>query len=443
MTSSQALWEEFRPQDAEQNVAGFLSSGLDYGDFPLSFAPRPYLFLTATQDFFPIAGAHATFKEDRRIYQVMGHPDHIGFFEFNDIHGWSKPRREATYRWLEKWLMSNSDNGTEPPITVEPETTLDATRTGQVATSVKGETIPQLTRKRAEKLAADRPRLDPSQLRATMATRLGISLESTMDHRIPRVSKQSKSQRNEYNIEKIILETEPGISIPALVFVPSAGPRIKPAVLYADAAGKSADAGPDGAIETLVRAGNIVLAPDLRGWGESAGLGGRPPHTGRYETTMRAFIVGKTMVGMQVTDLLQTYSYLASRPDVDPRKITLLGKGNGGVVALFAAALDPRFKKIICEDELASYLNLATTTYYDQSLFDLIVPGVLQDFDLPDVAAAIAPRSLQIIDARSASDTPEPLSLTRSAYANTERAYDASHNANQFQISTSTQGAMQ
>lgn len=439
MTSSKALWEQFKPQDAEQNVTGFLSSGLDYGDFPLAFAPRPYLFLTATQDFFPIAGAHATFKEARRIYQVMGQPSHVALFEYNDTHGWSQPRREATYRWLEKWLMNRSDSGAEPAITVEPETTLNATSTGQVATSVKGETVPEMTRERAEKLAADRPHLDPRQLRPIIAKRLGVSLESIKSHQIPPVSRLGTMQREGYSIETITLETEPGISVPALVFIPSAGPRRKPAVLYANAVGKSADASPGGAIEALVHAGNIVLAPDLRGWGESASLGGRPPHTGRYETAMRAFIVGKTMVGMQVVDLLRTFNYLASRPGVNPEKITLLGKGNGGVIALFAAALDPRLKKIICEDELVSYLDLASTTYYDQSLFDLIVPGVLKDFDLPDVATAVAPRSLQIMDAQSASETLEPVSETRREYATTGHTYEALHSANQFRISSRSQ----
>jgi cephalosporin-C deacetylase-like acetyl esterase len=185
-----------------------------------------------------------------------------------------------------------------------------------------------------------------------------------------------------------------------------------------------------------VHAGNIVLAPDLRGWGESASLGGRPPHTGRYETTMRAFIVGKTMVGMQIVDLLQTFNYLASRPDVNAEKITLLGKGNGGVVALFAAAQDTRLKKTICEDTLVSYLNFASTTFYEQSLFDVIVPGVLKDFDLPDVAAAVAPRSLQIIDARSAAEASETESEIRREYSTTVRTYQILHRASLFQISS-------
>lgn len=440
MTSSQALWEQFIPQDAEQNVAGFLSSGLDYGDFPLAFAPRPFLFLTATQDFFPISGAHSTFHEAQRIYDVMGHPDHIGFFEYNDTHGWSQPRREATYRWLEKWLMHRADNGAEPAISVEPEANLASTRTGQVATSFKGKNVPEMTRERAEKLSANRPHLSPVQLRTAAAKRLGISLTNALADQVPAITQQGVTQRDGYTIHQITLETEPGILVPTLVFVPTqSGVQRKPAILYADAAGKSADASPGGEIVALVKAGNIVVAPDLRGWGESASLGGRAPHTGRYETTMRAFIVGRTMVGMQVIDLLRTFNYLASRPDVNPENITVVGKGNGGVVALFAAAINPRIRKTICEGSLMSYLDLASTTYYDQSLFDVIVPGVLQDFDLPEVAAAIAPRSLRIVNAQSASGSQESLPAMRREYGWTEHAYRARHGASDFQIAVQAQ----
>jgi len=427
MTSSKALWEQFVPQDAEQNVSGFLSSGLDYGDFSLAFAPKPFLFLTATQDFFPIAGAHATFQEARRVYTVMGRPDQVAFFEYNDTHGWSKPRREATYRWLDEWLLHRTDNGAEPAITVEPNSSLIATRTGQVATSLHGKTVPDLTREKAEELAAKRPRLDQTQLQAAIAARLGISLAEVVNAKIPAAVEVGKIQRNGYSVEKLTLATEPGITVPALLFVPSGRKKKRRAILYADAAGKSADAGPGGKMESLVRSGNIVLAPDLRGWGETASLGGRPPHTGQYETTMRAFIVGRTMVGGQSIDLAGTLNYLASLPGVNPRKITVIGKGNGGVVALFAATMDPRIQNVISEDALISYLDLARTQLYSQSLFPVIVPGVLKDFDLPDLAAAIAPRRLTILDARSASKKSEPLSEVRSEYAPAIDAYRANH----------------
>lgn len=427
MTSSKALWEQFVPQDAEQNVAGFLSSGLDYGDFPLAFAPKPFLFLTATQDFFPIAGAHATFQEAKRVYTVMGHPGHVAFFEYNDTHGWSKPRREATYRWLDEWLLHRNDNGAEPETTVEPNSTLIATRTGQVTTSLHDKTVPGLTREIAEELATKRPHLDQTQLQTAIAARLGISLAEITNTTIPAASEIGKIQRNGYSIEKLTLATEPGITVPALLFVPSKRKKKRPAILYANSAGKSADAGPGGKIESLVRAGNIVLAPDLRGWGETASLGGSPPHTGEYETTIRAFIVGRTIVGGQTIDLARTLNYLASRPDVKPRKITVIGKGNGGLVALFTAALDPRVKNVVSEDALISYLDMARTQLYSQSLFPVIVPGVLKDFDLRDLAAAIAPRRLTIVDARSASEKLEPLSEVRIEYAPAINAYRAEH----------------
>lgn len=134
MTSSQQLWTGPGPQDAEQNITGFLSSGLGLSDFPLAFAPRPFLFLTATRDFFPIAGARAAFGEARTIYGALGHPEQVEFFEADDTHGWSKPQREATYRWLQRWLNHRVDDGPEGAVGVEPESALHCTTTGQVAT---------------------------------------------------------------------------------------------------------------------------------------------------------------------------------------------------------------------------------------------------------------------------------------------------------------------
>ena len=123
-------------------------------------------------------------------------------------------------------------------------------------------------------------------------------------------------------------------------------------MLWVNPAGKAADAGEGGPIEALVRAGNIVLAVDPRGWGESA-----PPARPRkrrllhvYQTAMRALLVGKTMAGMQTGDVLRAFDYLAARHDVDSRRIAIAGKGNGGVLALYAAALEPRIAKVACQN---------------------------------------------------------------------------------------------
>jgi cephalosporin-C deacetylase-like acetyl esterase len=376
LTSSEKLWTDLGPQDAEQNIIGFLASGLDLKDFALAFAPRPFQFLTATRDFFPIAGAHDAFAEAKHIYEIMGHPERVNFFEFNDTHGWSQPRREATYRWFQKWLNDQPlDQGAETQFEVEPESNLWATPTGQLAASLQSETVQSLNAQSAERLVKQRPRLGREDLKRAIASRIGVAADR----------KLASIFASGTHVE---LETERGVRIPVRIFARTGGEPRKPAVLYLDLKGED--------IEALVRAGRIVLAPDLRGLG----------HGKLYATSMRAMLVGRTMAGMQTTDLLAAFDYLASRPDVDVNHIGIFAKGNTSVVALYAAALEPRIEKVACEGGPISYLDIVRAPVHDE-IADLIVPGVLKDFDLPEVAAAIAPRPVWLVNPRIQSGVRE------------------------------------
>jgi cephalosporin-C deacetylase-like acetyl esterase len=204
------------------------------------------------------------------------------------------------------------------------------------------------------------------------------------------------------------MRPETGITIPALAFVPSAGPPRKPAVLYVNAAGKSADADEGGPIEKIVRAGNIVLAIDPRGWGEGAPPTGPRSDSATYQTAMRAILVGKSMAGMQTGDVLCAFDWLAAQNDVDAKRIAIIGKGNGGVLALYAAALEPRITKIASEKAPTSYLDIVRAKMHD-GIIGIVVPGVLRDFDLPDVAASLKPRPLWTVTG----DQPDYVSWLR------------------------------
>ena len=177
-----------------------------------------------------------------------------------------------------------------------------------------------------------------------------------------------------------------------MVFVPAGAIARKPAVLWVDAAGKAAGAAEGGPIETLVRSGNIVLAVDPRGYGESApSAGPRSGYSKLYQTAMRALLVGKTLAGMQTGDVLRAFDYLSARSDVDPKRIAIVGRGNGAVLALYAAALEPRIAKIGLINRPESYMNIVQAKMYE-GIVDIVVPGVLHDFDLPDLEAALRPR---------------------------------------------------
>src|SRR5574340_17707 len=309
LTSWEKLWAGPGPQDAEQDFVNFLKDGLDFGDFLIAFAPKPIQMATAIKDFFPIDGARATYAEARRVFEVLGAGDRMGFFEFDDTHGWSKPRREATYRWFERWFHNRQDDGAEPELKIDSSRDLQVTETGQVATSYRdAETVQSINAALAEKIYAKRAGAGGKNIPALVRARLGVAAERG----VPATEKRGEVERSGYKVEKIEMRPESGITVPALAFVPANGAARKPAVLWVDAAGKAADTA---AIEALAGAGNLVLAVDPRGWGESAPPPGpRGGYSKNYQTAMRALIVGKTMAGMQTVDLLRAFDYLASRP---------------------------------------------------------------------------------------------------------------------------------
>jgi len=388
ITSWEKLWGTAGPQDAEQNFAGFLKDGLNFGDFLIAFAPKPLKVVTATRDFFPIEGARATFAEAKRIYEVLGAGERIAFFEHDDKHGWSKPLRQATYQWMQQWLNGVKEEGLEEDFKTEPDANLNSTPTGQLATSLNGETVQSLNQALAERIYRPGRIKDMAKLRAAVRNRLGVPSGAGLQP--VGVKETGVLARPGYRIHKLAFETEPGITVPTLLFAPEGAGR-KPAVLYLNPEGKAADAGPGGALEATVKAGHLVLAADLRGWGESAPPKKPGVYGPAYQTAMRAILVGKTMVGMQVYDALRLFEYLAARAEVDASEIMVRGKGHGGVVGLYAAVLEPRIAKLYLEGTVASYMEIVRAKLHE-NIINIVAPGVLRDFDLPDLEAALGPR---------------------------------------------------
>jgi cephalosporin-C deacetylase-like acetyl esterase len=390
MTSWATLWSGPGPQDAEQIFPGMLRDGLDFPDLLLAMAPRPVEMSVAIRDFFPIAGARATYAALRRLYSVADAEVKASYFEYDDEHGWSKPRREAMYRFFAKWLQGREDNSPEPPITPEPESELNATATGQVATSLRGETVQSLNQELAEKMFPSRTAArmrNPEELRRVIASRLGMALPvSAAQFAIKR-----EIVREEYKGEQLTLTTEPGIEVPAVLFRPAGARReTYPATLLLDGRGK-AEAWPQ--IEDLLRKGHLVLALDPRGIGEAGVAATGKGYTPEYQLAMRAVLVGKNMVGMQATDILAAIAYLKSRSDVS--SVSLRASGRVGIAALCAAAFQPAVAESVIQLPIVSYMEFARARVHD-SFISVAVPGVLRDFDLPDVAALIAPRRLTI-----------------------------------------------
>src|SRR5262249_33776577 len=129
----------------------------------------PFLVLSAIRDFFPIGGVRESFAEAHRVYDSIGAGDKLEKVEADDGHGYSKPRRQAAYRWFARWLKSQEDDGAEQDVPIARPEELWATTTGQVSTSLQGEDVFSLNLKRYEAVKQKRPALSLDKVRELAA----------------------------------------------------------------------------------------------------------------------------------------------------------------------------------------------------------------------------------------------------------------------------------
>ena len=394
ITSWRRMLESIGPQDAEQVFPLFIKDGLDYPDYIYAFGGKPFLMLTAIRDFFPIGGARATFAEARETLARIDLKGRVDMFEWDDGHGYNKQRRERGYRWFTHWLENAEDSAPEAPVKLATIEELNCTRTGQVSTSFPDAAdVFGMNRKLAEELRASR-KPSPETVKAR-------ARELTYYEPPPgtiRTMGFGVVTRPGCRVEKIAYESEPGITIPALLFVPSGSAPRKPAVIFADARGTSAIAAE---AEALAGRGYIVLAPDLRGFGET-----QPPtdrrdyfvrNFGDYEDALTALLIGKTMAGMRATDLAAGADLLAGRDDVDGARIAAVGRAGAAIPALFATLFNGRISRLALDGMLVSYEQVIAERL-NQGVVEQIVPSALKYFDLPDVAAALAPRRVAVFN---------------------------------------------
>jgi cephalosporin-C deacetylase-like acetyl esterase len=420
--------------DPEQDVQGLLAEGIDHTEELGMIAPRPVLIGAATRDFFPIAGTRQTYKELQQVYAKLGVPEHVKMVEFDHEHMYSQSLREAAYAWFDRWLRGVEDLAHEPPITPEKDQMLECTPTGQVVTSLGGYRIQDFNRAEAERLGAAIARRRGTPLfRDGLLTSIRQSLALPMTQPPPHAKGIGEVTVGGLTIEKLLLETEPGIVVPLRVIFSKRSAEPFPTVLYLHDRDGSQD-NPE-VFENLTKAGRVVVVADVRGFGETMShehvldtrIGYFHPRDAMdADFSYASLFLGRPLLGMRVWDALQVIAYLRSRPEVDPLRITLAGQGWAGLIAVFTGALNPAVSAVAVESVPVSYTQMAVSEE-DVEPVSLMLPGVLQHFDLTDVFEKISPRPLLVLnptDARTATMSQDEarvvLNLVRHAYRSAE-----------------------
>ncbi len=404
LTTFERLFDTIGPQDAEQNFPGQVALGLDHADFIAMRAPKPTLMCVATQDFFDLEGAWTTFRESKRLYGLLGHPERMSIIEYNDKHGFSKPRREAAMRFFRRWLQGIDDNPDEGELTTSTDAELRCTPNGEVLASFKAKvSVFDLNRERASLLAPQREAAWMNKEKALKAVR-----KLTATRTVERVQVDDRGLVLDAanplgklgRVRKLVLRrSSQDVPVPALLCLPTGNTKSpRPAVIYAASDGKASGFGENGAIAKAISHGKIVLSIDVRGFGETAGsaggsYGGMPRDS--YHAAMLSLHLNRPLLGQRTEDMLTAVSYLAAREDVDKSRIELVGVGHCGPVALHATAFDKRISHVTLVGSISSWLAVLDSPTAGSQL-ENVVPFALETYDLPDLVRAIAPRKVVV-----------------------------------------------
>ena len=385
-------------QEAEQSIPHFIEQGLDFADWVETAAPRAYAIISTTEDMFPFAGARQSYEEAKRIYALYGAEDRLHWITGPGGHGNLGPISPDILGFFAKYLKG--DTAEQKMTQARPASANDllCTPTGQVSTSLGGETVASLNRKRAETLMARRPAAASARLREDIRTLVGISAQPRSKGEV--AAPVAGEQRDGYRIETTSLRSATGIGLGVLVAIPNGAGR-KPAVLWMDSQAKEKMAAAGGDVDRLAKGGRVVMVLEAQPWPQGT-ESIKSPYLGAFNLlSLRAFLVGKTIVGIRTDDALLAVDWLRGRKDVDPAGFTVYGNGALGMVALHAAVLDSRIGRVVVENTLASYRSIVEEPLH-RDVSEVVIPGVLRNYDVGDLLMALSPRPVVVVNPRDA-----------------------------------------
>ncbi|HEV3121772.1 MAG TPA: alpha/beta hydrolase family protein [Isosphaeraceae bacterium] len=131
-----------------------------------------------------------------------------------------------------------------------------------------------------------------------------------------------------------------------------------------------------------------------------------------------ALMLGESMVGWRTWDAFRALDLLAGLPEVNPSRIAMMGISGGGTITLYTAALDERVKVAVLS---GSFCTFRDSIYSVSHCIDNYVPGILNWFEMADLAGLVAPRYLFCESGTDDTIFPEP--GVRASLASAERIY--------------------
>jgi len=231
----------------------------------------------------------------------------------------------------------------------------------------------------------------------------------------PGPAKLVSTERHEgYTLERLVLDLNGVEPVPALLLIPDNRQTPAPGLLFIHWHAGMYDLGKEQLLRGVaaqpayapvcMEKGLVTLAIDSWCFGERKHEA--DGHTGEEDAFKLMLWRGQVLFGMMMFDEFRALDYLASRPEVDARRLGALGMSMGATKAWWLAALEPRVK--LCSDVccLTDYDELIKAHALKEHGVYYYVPSLLKHFQTAQINELIVPRAHLSMNGRQDPLTP-------------------------------------
>ena len=347
-------------------------------------APRPLLFVNSDNDrFFPMDANERIINRLERWYGILGQGDKVVAVVSVGEHAYRQDIRQAAYRFINMHLKGDPsvvtdserdlyiEEGEKRTYPIDPKDLC-------VFPDGKGIPADQLNTTIDEHFVP-MAKVEPPAAGQFDAWKTNLLVElrrvtfRTLPDRIP--AAQVLADLSPNNMRMV---SEEGIAFHLMNMRVSATDKPLPVILVIDLQNK-----PESYewLDPVTKPTDWIFVCQPRGVGDTRWNTQSPPNRVERECAL----VGRTVDTGRVWDVIAAGRYLAeSRPGAP---IFVAGEKAAGVLAAYAALLEPKIAGVIVKDPPTSHMEPAAPQFLD----------VLRVCDIPDVLGMLAPRPLTIM----------------------------------------------
>ncbi|ACS84488.1 dienelactone hydrolase [Musicola paradisiaca Ech703] len=172
--------------------------------------------------------------------------------------------------------------------------------------------------------------------------------------------------------------------------------------------------------DELAKRGYVVLAVDALGWGDRGPL----KYEQQQALASNFYNLGRSLAGLMAYEDMRSLDFLASLPQVDPKRIGIVGFSMGAYRAWQLAALSDKAAVTAAIAWMGTYDGLmvpGNNVLRGQSAFYMLHPGLSARLDFPDVASIAAPKPMLFFN--GGKDSLFPARAVQAAYSRMHRIW--------------------